>query len=528
MDGVGIGGENIGNAFKNSNTPVLDKLMKSKLYTELKAHGVAVGLPTDDDMGNSEVGHNAIGAGRIFDQGAKLVDKAIETGDIFTTDTWKEIIQKPLTENTALHFLGLLSDGNVHSHVSQLFKLINRAASEGIKKVRVHILLDGRDVPETSALIYIDQLETVMKDINSKGYDYKIASGGGRMLTTMDRYEADWEIVKRGWEAHVLGEARPFKTATEAIETFRKEIPGITDQYLPSFTIADNNGPIGKIIDGDSVILFNFRGDRSIEISRAFDEKEFTKFDRKIYPKIMFAGMMEYDGDLHIPANYLVNPPQINNPISEYLADAGVSQFAISETQKFGHVTYFWNGNKSGKFNDNLETYEEITSDKIAFDLKPWMKAVDITDRVIEVIKSNKYDFIRLNFPNGDMVGHTGNYSAAVIAVETVDLMLTRILPVIEQCDGIAVITADHGNSDEMYELDKKGNVTYDKNNVPVNRTAHTLNKVPFIIFDKNYNNEYEMSAIDNKGLGNIASTLLNLLGYNPPSDYLPSLIEFK
>lgn len=529
MDGVGIGKDNAGNAFKNANTPVLNKLMKGKLYTELMAHGTAVGLPSDEDMGNSEVGHNAIGSGRVFDQGAKLVDKAIASGDIFTTDSWKELIQKPLTENAALHFIGLLSDGNVHSNISQLLRILDRASNEGIKKVRVHILLDGRDVPETSALIYVDKLEAALSKINEKGLDYRIASGGGRMITTMDRYEADWSIVKRGWEAHVLGEARPFKSAKEAIETFRAETAGITDQYLPSFTIVDDHGPVGKIIDGDSVVFFNFRGDRAIEISRAFDDENFTKFDRKRRPKVNFAGMMEYDGDLHIPKNYLVQPPSIDNSISEYISGSGMKQFAISETQKFGHVTYFWNGNKSGKFNDKLEEYVEIPSDKIQFDIRPWMKVAEITDKVIEVVKSGEFPFIRLNFPNGDMVGHTGNYDAAIVAIETVDLALSRMLPVIEEAGGIAVLTADHGNLDEMYELDKNGNITVDKKTGKfVNRTAHTLNKVPFIVHDVNYNNEYEMADVQKPGLGNIAATLLTLLGFEPPVDYMPSIIKLK
>jgi 2,3-bisphosphoglycerate-independent phosphoglycerate mutase len=288
MDGVGYGPDYDGNAFQHAKKPVLDKLLKDCLNTRLKAHGDAVGLPSDDDMGNSEVGHNALGAGRIFDQGAKLVNKSIETGDIFTTETWKQLIQKPLTDGNDLHFLVLLSDGNVHSNIAHLIKMIEKASVDGIKKVRLHILLDGRDVPETSALLYIDQIESVLAGINAKdGFDYRIASGGGRMITTMDRYEADWTIVERGWKAHVLGEARGFASAREAVETYRKEEPGLTQQYLHSFTIVDARGPVGPVIDGDSVILFNFRGDRSIEISRAFEEEKFDKFDRKRFPKVM-------------------------------------------------------------------------------------------------------------------------------------------------------------------------------------------------------------------------------------------------
>ena len=529
MDGMGIAPDTDGNAFAKARTPILDSLMKGDHYRTLKAHGLAVGLPSDADMGNSEVGHNALGAGRVFEQGAKLVQSAIDSGEIYTGDTWKELVQKPLTEGTSLHMISLLSDGNVHSNIDHLLKMLDRAATEGLKKVRVHILLDGRDVPETSALDYVDVLEKKLSDINAKGHDFRVASGGGRMGTTMDRYEADWNIVKRGWEAHVLGEARGFRSAHEAIETFRKETPGITDQYLPSFTIVDDKGPVGAIVDGDSVILCNFRCDRAIEISVAFDSEKFDKFDRKRYPKVVYAGMMEYDGDLHIPSKYLVNPPRIERSMTEYLSAAKVTQYAISETQKFGHVTYFWNGNRSGKFDDALETYEEVPSDRVPFDQRPWMKAAEITDKAIEAVKSGKYRSIRLNLANGDMVGHTGIFQAAVIAAETVDLCLARLLPVVKAAGGIAILTADHGNLDEMFELDKKGNPKIDKKTGEFEKkTAHTLNPVPFVIYDPEYKGEYTLGGPADAGLGNVASTVLNLLGFEAPSDYLPSLVSFK
>lgn len=529
MDGIGIGQDNDCNALYLARTPNLDRLKKHSIYTELKAHGYAVGLPSEADMGNSEVGHNAIGAGRIFDQGAKLVSNAIQSGEIFSTNIWKELISKPLESDKTLHLIGLLSDGNVHSHIDHLFKLIEQAGIERIKRLRVHILLDGRDVPETSALIYVDKLEEYLTGFRKDGLDYCIASGGGRMVTTMDRYQADWEIVERGWEAHVLGTARPFKSAREAIETYRDETSGITDQYLPSFTIVDENGPVGSINDGDSVILFNFRGDRAIQISMAFDDNEFSAFDRQKRPDVVFAGMMEYDGDLSIPKKYLIMPPVIDKTISEYLANSACRQYAISETQKFGHVTYFWNGNRSGKFNEKLETYVEVPSDRVKFDERPWMKAAEITDKVIEAVKSGQFDFIRLNFPNGDMVGHTGNMEAAIIAAEVVDLSLGRLLQTIKEQRSIAVITADHGNLDEMLEIEKDGSIKIDKiTGEPKKKTSHTLNRVPFIIFDPEYNNEYRL-ADSNKanGLANIASTLLLLLGYVPPDEYLLPIIEF-
>jgi 2,3-bisphosphoglycerate-independent phosphoglycerate mutase len=531
MDGVGIGKENEGNALHLARVPVLNALMRERPCVSLKAHGTAVGLPSDDDMGNSEVGHNALGAGRILDQGAKLVTRAIDTGKIFETPTWKEIIEKPNRRGTTVHFIGLLSDGNVHSHIDHLFKMLSWCADTGIKKARVHILLDGRDVPETSALIYVDKLEQFLAPYHDKGFDYRIASGGGRMVTTMDRYEADWNIVKRGWEAHVHGTARPFRSAAEAIQTYRSEDPNIIDQYLPSFTIIDDKGPVGKISDGDSVIFFNFRGDRAIEISRAFEEKNFDKFNRGTLPDIVFCGMMEYDGDLKIPKKYLVAPPGIDRSISEYLVHSGIVQYAISETQKFGHVTYFWNGNRSGKFDDKKEVYVEIPSDKVEFNQRPWMKAAEITDAVIEAISGKKYDFIRLNFANGDMVGHTGDLNAAVLAAETVDLCLKRLLAAVDRTAGIAVITSDHGNLEEMYEVNKKtGDIEYDKKTgLPRNKTSHSLNPVPFIIYDPDSKNEYRLADFDTQpGLANVAATLLLLLGFDPPAGYLPPLITFK
>ncbi len=529
MDGMGLREATEGNAFYHAHTPNLDMLMDAYPMTSLKAHGTAVGLPSDDDMGNSEVGHNALGAGRVFDQGAKLVNRAIESGAIFQTQVWKNLMQRPVADKTSLHLIGLLSDGNVHSHINQLFSLIDRAASEGVIKLRVHILLDGRDVPETSALTYVDMLEAHLKKYSMSGKDYRIASGGGRMVATMDRYQADWNIVKRGWEAHVLGTARPFKSAREAIETYRNEQAGIIDQYLPSFTIVDENGPVGTINDGDSVIFFNFRGDRAIEISRAFEEREFDKFDRVRVPDIVYAGMMEYDGDLKIPKTYLVAPPQIDATISEYLARAGCRQLAIAETQKYGHVTYFWNGNNSEKFDEKLETWVEIPSDRVEFDQRPWMKAAEVTDYVLETLCSGNFDFIRLNYANGDMVGHTGNFYAAVIAAETVDLCIGRLLKKVKECEGIAVITADHGNLDEMFETDKKGNVVLDKiTGLPAAKTSHTLSPVPFIIVDYAFDGEYELAPPQGAGLGNVASTLLLLLGYDPPEDYLPPLIAMK
>ncbi len=522
LDGVGLSDENKGNAVNFANTPTLKMLMENYPNIKLKAHGKAVGLPSDEDMGNSEVGHNALGSGQIYNQGAKLVFEAIGNKSLFKGQVWQNLANNCVKNDSTLHFIGLFSDGNVHSNISHLKSMIEEAKRENVKSVRVHILLDGRDVGETSALDYVLPFEEYMDSLKDETFDIAIASGGGRMHITMDRYEADWDIVKRGWETHVLGQGRSFKSAQEAIETYRSE-SGVVDQFMPGFVIEKDGKPIGTIQDNDSVIFFNFRGDRAIEISKAFEQEDFDKFDRQRRPNVMYAGMLEYDGDLHIPKNYLVDPPFIKNTLGENLSKEKVIQFAISETQKFGHVTYFWNGNNSKKFDG--ETYVEVPSDKVPFEQRPWMKCAEITDKLIEAIESGQYKFLRANFPNGDMVGHTGVFDAAVIGVESVDISLARILKAVDKAKGLAIITADHGNADEMFEM-KKGEIVIDPaTNRPKPKTSHTLNKIPFIIYDKSGDTKYKLKD-NNYGLANVAATVVNLLGYEAPQGWEESMIE--
>jgi len=534
MDGVGYGKYKEGDAVADSKMYNLNAIKAKSPHTRLKAHGKAVGLPSDEDMGNSEVGHNAMGCGRVFSQGAALVSASIETGAMFKGQAWKDIVSNVKSSGGSIHFLGLFSDGNVHSHMDHLKAMIVQAKAEGVKKVRVHVLFDGRDVGETSALEYVDPFEAFLKGLNADGFDAKIASGGGRMWITMDRYGANWPQVERGWKVHVLGEGRQFKTAREAVETYRKEIPGIIDQDLKEFVIAENGKPVGTIEDGDSVVYFNFRGDRALEITAAFEEEKFSKFDRVRLPKICYAGMMEYDGDTHVPKRYLVSPPSIDRTMGEYLAATGVRTLAISETQKYGHVTYFFNGNRTGKFDEKLEDYEEIKSDVVPFEERPWMKCAEIADRVIEAALSGKYDFIRLNFPNGDMVGHTGVYQAVVCSMEAMDIQIGRIAHAVEKAGGIIVITADHGNSDDMYEHDKKtGAVSLHADGTPKAKTAHSLNPVPCVIYDPEYKGEYPAKSGEgdlNEGLGisSIAATCIQLLGYVPPEDYDKSIVKLN
>jgi len=532
MDGIGYRRETVGNAVAEAYTPHLDWLLSHCPVALLCAHGTAVGMPSNEDMGNSEVGHNAIGAGRVYAQGARLVKEAIESGRLFEGRGWGRVIDFCRSSGGTLHFLGLFSDGNVHSHIDHLKAMLTHAArTDRIPRARIHALLDGRDVGETSALDYVLPFERFIEELNAgAGVDYRIASGGGRMAITMDRYEANWDLVAQGWKTHVAGEGRCFPSARAAIETYRQEHPGVIDQDLPPFVIADADGPVGRIVDGDAVVFFNFRGDRAIEISRAFEDEQFTKFDRKPYPHVVYAGMMEYDGDLHIPKHYLVEPPHIDHTMGEILCQHGVRQLAISETQKFGHVTYFWNGNRSGKFNEQLEDYVEVPSDIVPFELRPWMKAAEITDRVVEEIASGRYDFIRLNYPNGDMVGHTGVYQATRIAVETVDLCLGRIMPAIQSAGGILLVTADHGNAEEMYELDgKTGEPKRDAEGHPKAKTAHTLNPVWFIVYDPSGNDTIAIDpSVAAPGVSNIAATCFQLLGLEPPEWFEPPLLRFR
>lgn len=530
MDGIGLSDLREGNALHLAHTPHLDALFNRYGVLPIAAHGKAVGLPSDEDMGNSEVGHNALGAGRVFEQGASLVQRAVADGSLFEGETWKWLIDGVSQSGEPMHWIGLLSDGNVHSHEDHLHAMLKQAAREGVRCGRVHILLDGRDVSEVSALTYVDRLEAVLSEINQAGFDYRIASGGGRMTTTMDRYEADWAMVERGWAAHVLGRAPQFPNAKAAIEAAREVNAGIIDQFLPAFVIADDHGPIGPIKHGASVCFFNFRGDRAIEISRAFEEEAFTAFERA-HVQVRFAGMMQYDGDLQLPRHYLVKPPFIDRSLGAYLAYQGVSQYACSETQKFGHVTYFWNGNRSGYFDESLERYEEVLSDLIPFEQRPWMKAAEITDQTLTALQSGKYRYARINYANGDMVGHTGDLNATRLSIEALDLSLGRLLKGIEALGGCALITADHGNAEQMFERNKKtGEIIQDSQGRIKPLTSHTLNPVPLSLFDP-HGLAPRLKSLDPDrawGLANIAATTLELLGFRAPEDYAVSLLNHK
>ncbi|MGV0974934.1 MAG: 2,3-bisphosphoglycerate-independent phosphoglycerate mutase [Azonexus sp.] len=527
MDGYGLPKSDTGSAIAAARKPTLDRLFASYPNIRLRAHGTAVGMPSDDDMGNSEVGHNAIGAGQVYSQGASLVANAISSGAIWQGEAWQQIVAGAKAARGVIHFMGLFSDGNVHSHIDHLRAMAVQAKAEGVKTVRIHALLDGRDVPETSALDYVAPFEAFLSEISADGFDARIASGGGRQNITMDRYDANWAMVEKGWKTHVLGEGQQFANATAAVNGLREQNPGTIDQDLPPFVIGENGKPVGTIEDGDSVVFFNFRGDRAIEITRTFEETSFDKFDRVRMPKVTYAGMLQYDGDLQLPKRFLVVPPAIKDTMGEWFSKAGIAQFACSETQKFGHVTYFWNGNRSGKFAG--ETWQEVPSDVVPFEQRPWMKAAEIADAMISALQSGQYKTLRCNFANGDMVGHTGNFRAAALAVEAVDLSLERILPVIDALGGVALITADHGNADEMFELDKKtSQPARNKDGSYKAKTAHTLNPVPLILYDNASGGKLGLKQTDTAGLSNIAATVANLIGLEKHPAWDDSLLEIR
>jgi 2,3-bisphosphoglycerate-independent phosphoglycerate mutase len=524
MDGFGLGPSYEGNAVQAAKKPCLDSLMASSPWTKLAAHGVAVGMPSDADMGNSEVGHNALGAGRVFDQGAKLVANAIADGELFRGEGWKQTVAAAKAPGSTLHFLGLFSDGNVHSHIDHLKAMIAEAKKQGVAKVAVHALLDGRDVGETSALQYTEPFEQWLASVDP---NYGIASGGGRMVITMDRYEADWSMVERGWRTHVLAEGKAFPSASAAVKGLRADKPGVIDQDLPPFVVERNGRPFAPIVDGDAVVFFNFRGDRAIEISKAFLGLP-VPFERRRQPKVAYAGMMTYDGDTNLPPRILVKPPLIDRTMGEYLVGAKERILACSETQKYGHVTYFWNGNRSGYIDQALERYIEVPSDRLPFEERPWMKAAEITDATISALRETPRCFARINYANGDMVGHTGVFEAARLAVEAVDWQVARLLPVIRELKGVAIITADHGNADEMIEINKRGGIVRE-NGRPKAKTSHTLNPVPAIVYDPQFAGEYELDrALAKPGLANVAATCLNLMGYERPEGYEPGFLKFR
>ncbi len=519
LDGVGLAPDSAGNAVSKARTPFLGRAARGYPHVALEASGEFVGL-LPGQMGNSEVGHNTMGSGRIIKQGIAHIEEAFATGKVFQSEAWKGAITQILNKNRAeldnstdvwyneeigpatLHFAGIFSDGGVHSHISHLEQMVEEAYSEGVRRMRIHAIFDGRDVPPQSEPKFIRRFEEFASRFS--GADIKIASGGGRMTTVADRYENDWSVVARGWDMMVNGEANYyFKSAEEGILTLRRINPSVQDQDLPAFVVVDENDrPVGKIEKGDSLIYFDFRADRAIEIAQAFTYWDFPYFNRGAYTPndVYFVGMTEYNSDTHVPEHRLVEPVWINETLNQFLGSREISEFAVSETVKFGHITYYFNGNSYEKAPG--EEFLQIDSYTEPFETRPWMRAAEITDAVIE--KMPEYKFVRVNYPGGDMVGHTADIEATIVAMEAIDLSLKRIAEKVDELGGCLIVVADHGNAEEL--LDEMG----------AKKTAHTTNKVPCIIYDNTTNrNKYRLSDLEKPGLANLAATVAVLLGQN-------------
>ncbi len=533
LDGVGLAADGPGNAVSKARTTFLGEAARKYLHVALDASGEAVGL-LPGQMGNSEVGHNTMGAGKIFKQGIAHIEEAFATGAVFESDAWRGAITRILSENRAeldknsnswynesvgpatLHFAGIFSDGGVHSHISHLEQMIEKAYSDGVRRMRIHAIFDGRDVPPQSEPKYIQQIEIFAHRFPDA--DIRIASGGGRMVCVADRYENDWNVVARGFNMMVNGEADYFfKNAEEAVAALRKTNPDIQDQNLPPFVIVgEDDKPIGLVKKGDALIYFDFRADRAIEIAQAFTYWDFPYFDRGSYTPddVYFVGMTEYNTDTHVPEHRLVEPIHIEETLSRFLAERGVSQLAVSETVKFGHITYYFNGNSYEK--SQGEDFVEIDSYTEPFETRPWMRTAEITDAVLE--KLPDYKFVRLNFPGGDMVGHTANIEATITAMEAIDLSLARIYSEVAKLGGCMIIVADHGNAEELLDTDGQP------------KTAHTTNKVPCIICDDTENRaRYGLNDLQMPGLSNIAATVVTLCGFNEyPQNWNKSLIKLN
>jgi len=518
LDGFGLGTQPEWDAIRAARTPNLDRLFSNFASTRVATHGPFVGLPADKDLGGSEVGHLTMGAGEILDQGPTRINQAIADGSLFRSPVLQANIERCTGGDHALHLLGLLSDGNIHSHIDHFIAFARHAHQNGVRRLYLHALLDGRDVGIQTALDYVDQIEAVFADINRTGdRDYRIASGGGRETITMDR-DNNWKKVKAGYDAHVHGIAPGhFGSAREAIEHARTETKGIIDQDLPPFVIVEGGKPVGPVRDGDAMIMVNFRGDRAIEISRAMTESDFTEFDRGRAPDVMYTGMMVYDEDTNLPENQLMGPTKVANPFGRRILELGHRQFRLAETQKFAHVTFFFNGGYRKPLDPEREDYILIQSHRdIPFDQAPQMRAPEIAAKACELIRRGEHRFGLINFANTDMVGHTGNFRAAVAATEAVDNALGRIFAALAEVGGTALITADHGNADEMCVLNKKGEVEPS--------TKHSLNLVPAVVFDPGYDGRYQLrqphsedSMSDCPGLSHVAATNFLLLGEAVP-----------
>lgn len=523
LDGYGLGRMDYTNAIFQASTPFIDKLRSSYAGTTLLTHGKNVGLPGEMDMGGSEVGHLTLGAGKVIPQGPTLIMNSIRDGSFFKLPVLNEAIE--IAKEGALHLMGLLSDGNVHSHIDHFIAVIRDAAHKGVKRCYVHALMDGRDVGIQTADQYMETLENLFSEIHRDhpDYEYAFASGGGREAITMDR-DNNWKKVEKGWKTHVEGKSgNVFSSAIEAVEHFRKKKPDLVDQDCPPFNIKNSKGDVPTINDGDSVIFMNFRADRAVEISRAFDEEGFSEFNIENRPDVYFAGMMVYDEDSNLPENRIIGSAEVKNPFGRRILNLGLKQFRLAETQKYAHVTFFFNGGYRNPLDPKLETYKLIDSDKIdSFADAPEMKAPEIADQAVAFLSEGTYDYGLINFANTDMVGHTGDMKAAIKAAETVDRAVEKICSELARIGGLAIIGADHGNADEMIVFNKKTG----KEEIS---TKHSLNPVPYIVFDSEYRGDYKLKTRTEEqvlNLSMIAATNFILMGRDVPDDINESLFD--
>lgn len=500
LDGWGISENNEGNAEVIANTPNMDRIFKSYPNTKISASGLSVGLP-EGQMGNSEVGHLNIGAGRVIYQELTRINREIELCNLYKNTTLLSAVENVKKCNSKLHLMGLLSDGGVHSHIDHLKALLKLAKDNGISEVYVHGFLDGRDVPPASAKDYINEIEKYMAQEEIGEF----ATISGRYYA-MDR-DKRWERVNLAYNALIYGKGETAASAIEAVENSYKE--NKTDEFVLPTVILKNNEPVANIKENDSVIFFNFRPDRAREITRAIVDEEFSGFERE-YFKTYYVTLTQYDKTIkNVKVAY--SPESYNNTLGQYLSSLGLKQLRIAETEKYAHVTFFFNGGIEAP--NEGEDRILIPSPKVAtYDLKPEMSAYEVTEAVIKEIKEQKYDFIILNFANPDMVGHTGIMEAAIKAVETVDSCVGKVVDEVMKLNGCMIITADHGNVEEMVDA---------KTKEP--QTAHTTNKVPLIILGKG-----DLKLQNDGILADIAPTMLDMVGLNIPEEMTGKSIIIK
>ena len=493
LDGYGLNDKTEANAVAEANTPVMDGLMKDYPFVKGYASGLSVGLP-DGQMGNSEVGHLNMGAGRIVYQDLTKITKMIQDGDFFENPELLKACKNAKDNKSALHLYGLLSDGGVHSHISHLYGLLELAKKEGLEKVYVHCFLDGRDTPPASGKGYVEELEEKMKEIGVG----KVASVMGRYYV-MDR-DNRWDRVELAYKAMVKGEGLAADSAVEAVANSYADDK--TDEFVLPTVVMENGAPVATIKDGDSIIFFNFRPDRAREITRCFCAEDFDGFDRGDRVKTTYVCFTEYD--VTIPNKSIAFPKtEITNTLGEFLAAKGLKQARIAETEKYAHVTFFFNGGVEEP-NEGEERIL-VKSPKVAtYDLQPEMSAFTVCDKLCEAIRSDKYDVIIINFANPDMVGHTGVEAAAIKAVEAVDACVGKAVEAIKEVDGQMFICADHGNAEQLLDYETKAPFT-----------AHTTNPVPFILV--NADPKYKLR--EDGVLADIAPTLIELMGLEKPQE---------